>query len=222
MTHRIAIADDHDVVRQGLRSVLRNELDFHVVAEAADGVSALRMVEQYKPDVLLIDVSMAGTCGLEVIRECGRISPATRAIVVTMHASELYIATAFRNGAAGYVLKDRCSSELPDAVRHVRSGGRYLSPALADLPIDEWLAKLDSETLDPYETLSTRERQVLQLSAEGHTAARVGEILCISARTVETHRATLMRKLGLRTHSDLVLFAVGRGLVAGKAVSEKA
>ncbi|HEX8616921.1 MAG TPA: response regulator transcription factor [Thermoanaerobaculia bacterium] len=212
MTHSIVIADDHDVVRQGLRAVLSAHTDLHVVAEAADGLAAVRAVEQHRPDVLLLDLSLPALSGIEVTREAARIAKSTRVLIVSMHDTPAHVLTALRSGAAGYLLKGACAAELPDAIRAVVSGARYLGEPFAAWPVDEWLAST-GEPLDPYETLTTRERQILQLAAEGRTAPEIAEVLFISARTVETHRANVMRKLGLRTQTDLVLLAVRRGLL---------
>jgi DNA-binding NarL/FixJ family response regulator len=212
VNHSIVIADDHDVVRQGLRAVLRSAPDLHVVAEAADGLEALRLAAQHRPEVLLLDLSLPGLSGVEVARELPRVSQRTRVLVVSMHDTAAHVLAALRSGASGYVLKDACGRELADAIRTVARGHRYLGEPFAAWPIDEWLSKSEC-TLDPYDTLTARERQILQLSAEGHTAAQIAMRLFISTRTVETHRARIMRKLGLRTHTDVVLLAVRRGLL---------
>lgn len=209
----VVIADDHEVVRQGLRLLLTKEQDFRVVAEAADGVEALRAVEQHRPDLLVLDIGLPGVSGLEVTRETSRRSPRTRVLILSMHASETYVAEALRNGASGYVLKSSRSAEVLEAARHVSEGRRYLAAAVSQPAIDAYLDKIESGPVEPYETLTARERQVLQLTAEGGTAAEVAKQLFISARTVETHRQNLMRKLRLRTHTDLVLFALRRGLL---------
>jgi DNA-binding NarL/FixJ family response regulator len=212
MKYSVIIVDDHEVVRFGLRTLLQSE--FHVVAEASDGLEALRAIERFKPDVLTLDISLPGLSGLEVARETARVSPGTRALMVSMHTNESYVAQALRNGAFGYIRKDAKSEELLAAVRGVATGKRYIDSAISQSAIVAHITERDSEGFDPLECLSSRERQILQLTAEGHSAAAIGERLFISPRTVETHRASIMRKLGLHTHTDLILFAIRHGLVS--------
>jgi two-component system response regulator NreC len=209
----VVIADDHEVVRHGLRALLRSEADIRIVGEAGDGLQAIREVEKLRPDVFVVDIAMPGMNGIEVTRQISRVAPRTRTIILSMHSAESYVADALRSGAAGYVLKDSRSSELMEAIRHVLAGRRYLSPPLTQRAIDAYLEKIENVGLDPYDTLTSRERQTLQLAAEGFTHAEIAEKLFISARTVETHRANLMKKLGLRTHTELILLAVRRGLL---------
>lgn len=209
----VVIADDHEVVRQGIRALLNTDPHFRIAGEARDGVEAVRLVERTKPDILLLDIVMPGLNGIEVIREALKVSSNTRILVLSMHSDESYVVQAFRNGASGYILKDARSQELLEAVRLVAAGQRYLSPPLSQRAIDAYLEKVESEGFDPYDTLTPREREILQLAAEGFTNSDIGERLFISPRTVETHRAHLMRKLSLRSHTDLVLFAVRRGIL---------
>lgn len=209
----IVIADDHEVVRHGLRSLMRSDPEIRIVAEAADGQEAVRLVEKHRPDILVLDIVMPLMNGIEVTREATRICPRTRTIILSMHATESYVVDALRNGAAGYVLKDSRSTELLEAIRHVLAGRRYLSPPLSQRAIDAYLEKSETVGLDPYDTLTPRERQILQLAAEGFTNHEIAERLFISARTVETHRANLMKKLGLKSHTELIMFAVRRGLL---------
>jgi DNA-binding NarL/FixJ family response regulator len=171
------------------------------------------MIERHRPDVLILDLILPGMNGIDVTREVTRQSPRTRTVILSMHGSESYVVDALRNGAAAYVLKDSPSNELLEAIHHVLAGRRYLSPPLSQRAIDAYLEKIEAGALDPYETLTARERQTLQLVAEGHTNQEIADRLFISARTVETHRASVMKKLGLRTHSDVVLFAVRRGFL---------
>ncbi len=209
----VIIADDHEVVRQGVRALLRSDPTVRIVAEAADGAEAVRLVEKHRPEVLIADVAMPILNGIEVAREVAKLSPRTRTIILSMHASEAYVVDALRSGAAGYVLKDSRSSELLEAIHHVLAGRRYLSPPLSQRAIDAYLEKIESSGIDLYETLTPREQQIFRMAAEGRTNHEVAAQLFISSRTVETHRANVMRKLGLRTHTDLVLFAVRRGLL---------
>jgi DNA-binding NarL/FixJ family response regulator len=156
---------------------------------------------------------MPGLNGLEVTRQVGRRSPDTRVILLSMHANEAYVLEALRNGATAYVLKDCTAAELVSAVREVQAGRRYLSPPLSERAIESYLQKAEAATLDIYNTLTAREREVLQLAAEGHSNSDISSRLFISPRTVEIHRANLMRKLGLRNQTDLIRFALRRGIV---------
>jgi two-component system response regulator NreC len=209
----IVLADDHHVVRQGLRSLLEAESDFSVVGEAGDGLEATQLVERLQPDVLVLDLMMPSLNGLEVTRQVSQRSPRTHVVILSMHPNEAYVLEALRAGAAAYVLKESTSAELVRAVREAVAGGRYLSPPLSERAIEVYMQKAKSVALDPYETLTAREREVLHLVAEGHTNAEIADRLFISRRTVETHRANLMRKLGLRTQTDLISYALRRGIL---------
>jgi len=213
MTTKIFLADDHHVVRQGLRALLEAEPGLSIIGEAADGLEAASQVERLKPDVLIVDLMMPGLNGLEVTRQVGKRAPQTRVILLSMHANEGYVLEALRHGATAYVLKDCTAEELVRAVHEVAAGRRYLSPPLSERAIESYLQKSEPAALDVYNTLTSREREVLQLSAEGLTGAEISGRLFISPRTVEIHRANLMRKLGLRNQTDLVRFALRRGIV---------
>jgi two-component system response regulator NreC len=209
----IVLADDHHVVRQGLRALLQAESDFRIVGEAADGLTTLRMAEEVQPDVLVLDLMMPGLSGLEVTRQLTERSVATRVIILSMYANEAYVLEALRHGAVGYVLKRSTADELVRAVREVLAGRRYLSPPLSERAIQTYLDKAREAPPDAYEMLTARERQVLHLVAEGHTSAEIASRLSISPRTVEMHRANLMRKLELRSQADLIRFALQRGIL---------
>jgi DNA-binding NarL/FixJ family response regulator len=209
----ILLVDDHHVVRQGLRILLMAEAEFEVVGEAADGREAITLTEKLKPDVLLLDLMMPGLNGLEVTRQLAKSVPQTRILVLSMHATEGYVLQALRNGASGFVLKDSPMDILLQGVREVAAGRRYLSPTLSERAIDAYVQKAEATTLDPYEMLTTREREVLQLASEGYSNNEIAERLFLSVRTVETHRAHLMRKLSLKTQTDLIRFAIRRGLL---------
>jgi two-component system, NarL family, response regulator NreC len=213
MAVTILLADDHHVMRQGLRMLLEAQEDFRVVAEAGDGLEAVKLVERLKPHVLIVDLMMPGLNGLEVARQVSHHSPQTRIIVLSMYGNEPYVLEALRNGAVGYVLKDADAAELLRAVHEVVAGRRYLSPPLSEHAIEAYLQKAQDAVLDRYETLTTREREVLQLAAEGRTNADIAAVLYVSPRTVETHRAHLMHKLGLRTQADLIRYALKRGIL---------
>lgn len=210
----VLIADDHELVRKGIVALLRAEAGLQVIGEAADGAEALRLVQQFRPDVMIADLEMPEIPGHELIPRVRRAVPATRVVVLSMHGSEAYVSQALRNGASGYVLKSAPSSDVVRAVQHVAAGKRFLSAPLTDHAIDAFVRRLESTALDLYDTLTAREREVLLLAAQGHTTAEIAARLFISPRTVESHRASVTRKLGLRTHTDLVLFAVRRGLIS--------
>jgi DNA-binding NarL/FixJ family response regulator len=207
----IVLADDHGVVREGLRTLLGAEPDLAVIGEEGDGLKVMALVERLKPHVLVLDVMMPGLNGLEIARQVARRAPGTRTVMLSMHANEAYVLEALRNGASAYVLKDASAAEFVKAVREVAAGRRYLSPPLSELTIEAYAHKATSVAPEPYDTLTTREREVFQLTAEGSTNVQIAARLSIGVRTVETHRANVMRKLHLRTHSDLVRYAVHRG-----------
>ena len=212
MAVTILLADDHHMMRQGLRMLLEAEEDFRVVAEAGDGREASRLAERFTPDVLIVDVMMPGLNGLEVTRQVVQRSPRTRVIMLSMYSNEAYVLEALRNGAAGYVLKEASATDLIQAVREVVAGRRYLSPPLSEHAIEAYVQKAQDE-FRPYEALTTREREVLQLAAEGRTNADIAAALFVSPRTVETHRAHLMHKLGLHSQADLIRYALRRGIL---------
>ncbi len=209
----IVLADDHHIVRQGLRALLEGQPDFQLVGEAGDGLEAVQLTERQKPDVLIIDLMMPSLNGLEATRQISQRSPHTRVVILSMHANEAYVLEALRNGAAGYVLKDSSAADLVQAVREVVAGRRYLSSPLSERAIAAYIQKASDVALDPYEMLTNREREVLHLAAEGYTNAEIADQLSISPRTAETHRANLMHKLGLRTHTDLIRYALRRGIL---------
>ncbi len=209
----IVLADDHHVVRQGLRSLLEAEPGFKVVGEAGDGLEALRLIESLKPDVLVLDLMMGGMNGLEVTRQVGKRSVKTAVVILSMYGNESYVHEALRSGAKGYILKESTSDELVRAVRQAAIGRRYLSSSLSERAIDAYVDKAEDSSLDPYDTLTTREREVLHLAAQGYTNADIAARLYISRRTVEVHRSNMMVKLGLRSQTDLIRYALQRGFL---------
>ena len=210
MTWTLLLADDHLIVRQGLRALLARETDLRLVGEAAEGLEALRQVERLRPDVLVLDLMMPGLNGLDVARQVARRAPETRVVILSMHAHEAYVLEALLAGASAYVLKESSSDELVKAIRSVTAGRRYLSPPLSEEALGAYSRRTGSLPPDPYHTLTAREREVLQLTAEGHSGADVAERLFISPRTVETHRANLMRKLKVRNQKELIRYALQR------------
>jgi two-component system response regulator NreC len=218
MSISILLADDHRVVRQGLRTLLQMEADFQVVGEASDGLETLEQVRQLKPNVAVIDLMMPGIGGLQVTRQIKRNFPQTHSVILSMHANEAYVVEALRSGASAYVLKDATAEELVRAIREAAQGRRYLSPPLSENAIETYMQRAsDSSSLDLYETLTTRERQILHLAAEGNTSSEIAQRLLISSRTAETHRANMMRKLGLHSQTDVVQYALKRGIIQMKS-----
>lgn len=209
----IVLADDHTLVRQGLRALLSAESDFRVVDEAADGLQAMEAVRRLKPEVLVLDLMLPGLNGLEVARQVHRHAPKTRIVILSMHSNEAYVLEALRNGARAYVLKDATGAELVRAIREVVAGRRYLSPPLSERAIAAYVEKTAAADTSAYPLLTSRERQVLQLAAEGLSNTEIAARLSISPRTVETHRAHLMRKLGLKSQTDLIRYALKRGFL---------
>ncbi len=211
---RIVVADDHQMVRQGIVSLLDREKDIEVVGEAADGHETLNLVRQKRPDLVLIDISMPLLNGMETVRRIQMLDIGTSAIMLSMHADEGIVRQALKNGASGYLLKSSVVEELLIAIRSAVSGRIYLSPAIAQGVASEYGKRNpDVEPLSPGDRLSSREREILQLIVEGHTNFAVGQILNISTKTVEKHRATLMKKLEVDSMPDLMLFAVKNRLV---------
>ena len=209
----VVLADDHHLVRQGLRTLLEAEGDFGVIGEEADGLKVVALVERLRPNVLVLDVQLPGLNGLEITRQIVQRGFQTRIVILSMHANETYVLEALRHGAAGYVLKDANPAEVVEAVHEVSAGRRYLSRGLSDRAIDAYAEKAKTTATDAYESLTNREREVLQLAAESSSIAEIGARLGISPRTVETHRENLMRKLGLQSQTDLIRYALRRGIL---------
>ncbi|HOZ22908.1 MAG TPA: response regulator transcription factor [bacterium] len=214
-SYSIMIADDHALLREGLRSLLSSYPQFQVIGEAEDGLTAVSTALQLKPDVLLLDIAMPNMRGIEAILEIKRLEPGIRILVLSMHDREEYVFNAMKNGADGYILKKSAAAELVAALNHVLSGEIYLSPAISRHVVKNWLR--DEEKMDGANRagleITERERTVLKLIAEGHSNKEVANLLHISAKTVETHRARLMDKLELRTVPDLVRYAIKSGLI---------
>lgn len=220
-TITILLADDHNVVRQGLRAILEAQEDFAVIGEAADGLDTVRSAERLRPQVLVADIFMPGLSGLEVVRQVAERAPETRMLILSVESDERFIQEALANGATGYVVKDAPASELVGAIREVAAGKRYLSAGLGDALISAYVKSSRPVERDPYQTLTTREREVLHLLVQGATNTEIAKRLFISPRTVEIHRASLMRKLGLKRAAELILFAVKRGLVSPLAMEQR-
>lgn len=212
-TISIVLADDHRIVLEGLHSLLDAEPDFDVIGKTADGLETLDLVNKLKPDVLVLDLMMPGINGLEVARQLSKQKPNTKIIILSMYDDEGFVLEALSNGVAGYVLKDEGSKELILAIREVNNGHRYLSPTLSDRAIDVYEQMTKARTTDKYETLTTREREVFHLTAEGMTNSEIAERLGISVRTAETHRSHLMQKLDIHNQAELTRYAIRRGII---------
>jgi DNA-binding NarL/FixJ family response regulator len=208
---KILIADDHGVVAEGLKHLIEAQADMRVVAIAADGREAVRVAREAQPDVVLMDLSMPELNGADAARAILERDPKCRVIVLSMYSDREYVRRALRAGAAGYVVKRSAAKEVVEAIRAVFGGGRYLSPRVADVVIEDYA---DDKAADPLSRLSAREREVLQLLAEGRTGAEIAQRLSLSQKTVETYRARLVEKLGIRDVAGLVRFAIQRGLVS--------
>ena len=215
---RIMLAEDHRILRDGLQAIFANEPDLELVGEAMDGREAVQQARELQPDLLILDLSMPRMDGLSALKEIKRVAPNTRILVMTVHRTEEYVFRAIEDGADGYLLKDASAGELLLGVRSVLAGERYLSAAVATQVVTAYLKRKDpnedtSKPRTPLETLSSREREVLKLVAEGYRSREIGEFLYISEKTVEKHRANLMRKLGVNSAAALTAFAIEKGLV---------
>jgi len=211
---RILVADDHTLVRQGLRKILESQPGWVVVGEAGDGRDAVQQTMDLQPDVVIMDIAMPRLNGVEAVQQIERRNPNARVLVLSMYSDEAYVTRAVRAGAAGYLLKDSADVDLIQAVSAVSEGKSFFSPAVARVLLDEYVRQLAERGIaDRFDTLSEREREVFQLIAEGHSNKEVATMLHISPTTVETHRAHIMEKLDLHSTAELVLSAVRRGMV---------
>jgi DNA-binding NarL/FixJ family response regulator len=210
---RVLLADDHTLVRAGIRTLLEGLGGVSVVAETGDGREAVELCERLQPDVVLLDVTMPGLNGLETAPRIARVSPATRILVLSMHASEGYVAQALRSGVHGYLLKDAAVTELAVALRAILRGDSYLSPAISR-PVVEAFLRGPGRPASPLTLLTARQREILQLVAEGRSTKEIAADLGLSVKTVETHRAQLMERLDIRDLPGLVRLAIREGLVS--------
>lgn len=209
----VLLADDHPIVRQGLRHLLEEEQNVRIIGEASDGLQAVQLTEKFKPRVLVVDIMMPGLNGLEVLKQVKERSPNTCCIVLSMQSADVYVVEALKSGAMGYVLKETGPSELLNAVQQVIQGQRYLSPRISERLIDVLLQSAEKAAADPFQTLTNREREVLQMAAEGMSSAEIARRLSISPRTAELHRGKMMNKLGLHSQSELIRYALRRGIL---------
>ena len=207
---RVFLADDHAVVREGLAALIDRTGQFEVVGQCGDGLAVVDQVRATAPDVVVLDVAMPGLNGVDICRELGRKVPGAAVLILSMHDGEEFIIRSFENGALGYLLKESAGAELAEALRTVAAGQRYLGPGISGA----LLGRLHKGASDSYELLTTRERQVLQLIAEGNTNKKIAQILQLAVKTVDTHRMRLMNKLDIHDQTTLVKFAVSRGIVS--------
>lgn len=211
---RVLLADDHGIVRRGLRALLESDPSITVVAEAADGLEALRLCEEHKPDVLILDVGMPKLNGIDVAARAQKLERPPRTVILSMHADESYIIRALAAGARAYLLKDATDEDLLPAVRAVAAGKPFFSPAVTAVLVEDYLRQMQARGLtDSYHLLTDREKQVLQLLAEGRSNKEVASLLELSLSTVETHRGNLMQKLNLHNTAEIVLYAVRKGII---------
>jgi DNA-binding NarL/FixJ family response regulator len=207
---RIVLADDHAVVRDGLRVLLQAQPDIEVVGDAANGREALRLTQQLHPDVVVMDIAMPELNGIEATLQIHDVAPATQVLILSMHSTTEHIFRALQAGARGYLLKDSAGAEVVDAVRVVHAGRRYLSPKIASTVIDDYIS--ERQRASPLDSLSRRERQILQLVAEGKSSAEAAAMLFLSPKTVDTYRSRMMQKLGIADVPSLVKFAIQHGV----------
>ena len=211
---RVLLADDHSIVRRGMRSLLETEPAVEIVAEAADGLEALRLCEEHHPDLLILDIAMPRLNGIEVAARSQKMQPPPIAIMLSMHADESYVMRSLYAGARGYLLKDATDEDLLPAIRAVAAGKSFFSPAIAALLAEDYVQQLQERGLtDSYHLLTDREKEVLQLLAEGRSNKEVAALLDIGVSTIETHRANLMQKLNLHSTAEIVLYALRKRLV---------
>ena len=211
---RIFLADDHTVMRAGIRLVLERQPDLHVVGEASDGRETVNAIERLHPDVVVMDISMPNLNGIEATRQILANGVAVSIVVLSMHADEEYVLRALKAGARGYLLKESAEADLIAAVRAVISGKSFFSPAVSRLLVEDYVRQLqDRDIEDSYELLTTRERETLQLVAEGKSNKDIANLLNLSVYTVETHRSNIMRKLNLHSVAEVVLYAVKKHIV---------
>ena len=215
MPIRILLADDHTVVRDGLRALLEKQSDMAVVAEAADGRDSVRLAEEQAPDVVVMDIAMPNMNGIEATRRILSTNPRVAVVILSMHQDESYVLRSLKAGAKGYLLKDSLRSDVIDAIRQVAQGRSFLTKKVSRILQEDYIRELEQRGLDDsYDLLTEREREILQLVAEGSTNKEVAGILNVSLTTVETHRTHILQKLGLHSVPELILYAVRKGIIS--------
>jgi two-component system response regulator NreC len=212
---RILLVDDHQIMREGLMSLMANEPDLEVVGDASDGRQAVQLAKRLRPDLVVMDISMPGLSGIEATRQILEELDRARVLALSMHADPRFVAGALEAGAHGYMIKDCTSQELLECIRTVANGGTYLSPQVAEVVVKGFVRRLGEETgTPPASVLTPREREVLQLLVEGHTVKAIAERIHLGVKTVETHRRNIMEKLGLKSMVDLIKYAMREGVVS--------
>jgi two-component system response regulator NreC len=212
---RVLLADDHTLIRAGLRLVVDQEPEFTVVGEASDGRQAVALAQQLKPDIVVMDVGMPGLNGIEACRQIRESLPETQVVMLSMHSDEGYVLRALKAGARAYLLKDSAEADLARAIRAASEGKSFFSPAVGKVLLEDYMRTLHrTGAEDSYELLSPREREILQLVAEGKSSKEIASLLNLSVHTVETHRARVMQKLNLRGIPELTLYAVRKGIIS--------
>jgi len=214
-TIRILLADDHTVVRKGLRLLLESQAGFEVIADACDGRETIALAEQHQPDVVVLDVAMPILNGIEAARQiCGRF-PHTAIVFLSMHSDEGYVLKALKSGARAYLLKDSAEYDLIAAIKAVSEGKAFFSPAISKMLVEDYMRQMrERDVEDSYELLTTRERELLQLLAEGKSNKDVASLLNLSLYTVETHRGNIFQKLNLHSTAELILYAIRKGVIS--------
>jgi RNA polymerase sigma factor (sigma-70 family) len=211
---RILLADDHTIIRSGLRLLLEQQPDFKVVAEAGDGREAVELVSRHHPDVTVLDIGMPQLNGIEATQQIASREPRTQVVILSMHSDEGYVLRALKAGARAYILKNSADADLIRAVRSVSEGKSFFSPVISKMLLEDYIRQIrDKEVEDSYDLLTPREREILQLLAEGKTNKEVAKILNLSLYTVETHRGNILEKLNLHGVPELILYAVRKGII---------
>ena len=212
---RILLADDHTVVRKGLRLLLESHEGFQVIADAADGREAVALAEQHRPDVVVMDIAMPTLNGIEAARQIGAALPQTAIVILSMHSDEAYVLKALKAGARAYLLKDSAEHDLINAVKAVSDGKAFFSPAISKMLVEDYVRQMQEQNVeDSFDLLTTREREILQLLAEGRRNKEVANVLQLSLYTVETHRANIFQKLNLHSGAELILYAIRKGVIS--------
>ena len=213
-TIRILLADDHTIIRSGLRLLLEQQPDFKVVAEANDGREAVQLVSKHHPEVAILDIGMPQLNGIEATRQIVSASPETQVLILSMHSDEGYVLRALKAGARAYILKNSAEADLIRAVRSVAEGKSFFSPVISKMLLEDYVRQVrEKEVEDSYDLLTPREREILQLLAEGRTNKEVANVLGLSLHTVETHRGNILEKLNLHGVPELILYAVRKGII---------
>jgi two-component system response regulator NreC len=212
---RIVVADDHTILRRGLRLVLERESDLRVIGEASNGREAIEAAERDKPDVIVMDIGMPLLNGIEATKRISADHPKTAVVILSVHSDEAYILRALKAGARGYLLKDSAETDLIQAVRAVAAGKAFFSPVVSKVLADDYLRQIRQKGVDdPYDLLTPRERELLQLIAELKATKEIADLLCVSPHTVDTHRSNLMQKLNVHSIPELILYAVRKGVIS--------